>query len=95
MLATHGEALLSLCVSDTNKELLLATEGLVRVLVDSLLLDPEHPRKSKASMQGTTDWEGAKGPVQRDFAEAIAQLAMFPPGREALQRDPKVADALQ
>ncbi len=95
MLPTHGQALLSLCVSDTNKELLLTTEGLIPLLVDSLLLDPEHPRKSNAAMLGTTDWDGAKGPVQRDFAEAIAQLAMFPPGREALQRDPVVAEALQ
>ena len=31
----------------------------------------------------------------QDFAEAIAQLAMFPPGREALLSDPSVAEALQ
>jgi hypothetical protein len=74
------------------------------------------------AMMGKTDWEAAKGPVQRvshdlaacfslyvlrhltqlcsvlcaqDFAEAIAQLAMFPSGREALLHDPTVAEALQ
>ena len=31
----------------------------------------------------------------QDFAEAIAQLAMFPPGREALLQDPAVVEALQ
>jgi hypothetical protein len=31
----------------------------------------------------------------QDFAEAIAQLAMFPPGREALLLDPTVAEALR
>ena len=31
----------------------------------------------------------------QDFAEAIAQLAMFPPGREALLQDPTVVEALQ
>ena len=31
---------------------------------------------------------------EQDFAEAIAQLAMFPPGREALLHDPNVAEAL-
>eukprot|EP01048_Picozoa_sp_COSAG05_P036581 COSAG05_NODE_16560_length_343_cov_0.844262_1_plen_84_part_01 len=31
----------------------------------------------------------------QDFAEAIAQLAMYPPGREALLRDPTVAEALR
>lgn len=30
----------------------------------------------------------------QDFAEAIAQLVMFPPGREALLQDPTVAEAL-
>jgi hypothetical protein len=30
----------------------------------------------------------------QDFAEAIAQLAMYPPGREALLQDPSVAEAL-
>lgn len=31
----------------------------------------------------------------QDFAEAIAQLAMYPRGREALLHDPTVAEALQ
>jgi hypothetical protein len=31
----------------------------------------------------------------QDFVEAIAQLAMFTPGREALLQDPTVAEALQ
>jgi hypothetical protein len=31
----------------------------------------------------------------QDFAEAIAQLAMYAPGREALLHDPTVAAALQ
>ena len=90
-----GRSILSLCVSDTNKKLLLANESFIPLLVDSLLLDPKHPRMQNVAIQGTTDWEGAKGPVQRDFTEAIAQLAVFPPGREALLQDPIVAEALQ
>ena len=31
----------------------------------------------------------------QDFAEAIAQLAMYPPGRDALLENPNVAEALQ
>ena len=31
----------------------------------------------------------------QDFAEAIQQLAAFPPGREALLQEPSVVDALQ
>ena len=33
--------------------------------------------------------------VQQDVAEAIAQIAMFPPGRDALLQDPTVAGALK
>jgi len=32
---------------------------------------------------------------EQDIAEAIAQLAMCPPGREALLQDPSVVEALQ
>jgi hypothetical protein len=92
----HGLSILSLCVSDTHKELLLASSGgCIALLVDSLLLDVEHPRQENAALTGVTDWEAAKAPVQRDFAEAIAQLALFEPGRAALLRDPTVAEALQ
>ncbi len=33
--------------------------------------------------------------LQQDFAEAIAQLALYPAGREALLKNPTVAEALQ
>jgi hypothetical protein len=95
MAATHGQAILSLCVSDINKNLLLASEHFLTLAVDSLLLDPEHPRMNNAAMQGTTDWEAVKAPVQRDFAEAFAQLAMYGPGREVLLQDQSVVEALQ
>ena len=80
----QGELILNLCVSDLNKSLLLNAEGFIPLLLDSLLLDPEHPRRSDAN----TDFDAVCGPVQRDYAEAIAQLAMFAPGREALLRQP-------
>ena len=75
MAATHGQAILSLCVSDINKNLLLASEHFLTLAVDSLLLDPEHPRMNNAAMQGTTDWEAVKAPVQRDFADLAAGAA--------------------
>eukprot|EP01043_Picozoa_sp_COSAG02_P085891 COSAG02_NODE_23455_length_718_cov_1.214863_2_plen_89_part_01 len=66
MTQDHGKAILNLCVSDLNKQLLLSCEELIPVLLDNLLLDPEHPRMDDRSMLGTkTDWEGTKGPVQR------------------------------
>ena len=33
--------------------------------------------------------------VEQDFAEAIAQLALYPPGREALLKHPTMAEVLQ
>jgi hypothetical protein len=87
----HARAILSLTVSDVNKDLLLNADGLLAVLVDSLLLDPEHPIRS----DGRTNFEAICGPVQRDFAEALAQLAVYPPGRQVLLQDPTVVEALK
>lgn len=40
-----GQTILNLCVSDINKQLLLNSEGFIPLLMDSLLLDPKHPRR--------------------------------------------------
>jgi hypothetical protein len=42
-----GRVILNLSVSETNKELLLKSEGFIPLLVDSLLLHPEHPRRAQ------------------------------------------------
>jgi hypothetical protein len=83
-------SLKNLCVSDANKLLLLRADGMLRVVVDALLLDPDHP--AQVAHPG---FESAKVQVQRDIAEALHQLAVFPPGREALLADETCAEALQ
>eukprot|EP01052_Picozoa_sp_SAG31_P033802 SAG31_NODE_3867_length_3800_cov_23.537422_4_plen_171_part_00 len=65
MKPAHGQAIRNLCVSDVNKKLLLQCDGFIPLLVDSLLLDPEHPRTENVTLQGATDWVAVKGPVQR------------------------------
>jgi len=50
------------------------------------MLDPEHPRKD-------TD-EAIKTAVQRDFAECVQQIALFPAGCEALTVNETVVQAL-
>ena len=66
MQADHGQPILNLCVSDLNKQLLLNAEGFIPLLVDSLLLDPEHPRMDHTTVGGEkTDWDATKAPVQR------------------------------
>ena len=89
MMPDHGRAILHLTVSDANKNLLLNVDGLLRVLVDALLLDPEHPQRAHPT------FEANSVPVQRDFTEALQQLAVFPAGREALLAEPSAAEALQ
>ena len=86
-LATNRcRGLLSLCISDTAKQMLLSTAGFISLLIDGLLLDPEHPRKD------TND--AVKTAVQRDFAECIQQIVLFPAGREALTVNETLMQAL-
>ncbi len=76
-----------LCVSDANKPLLIANKDFIPYLVDALLLDPEHPR---AGMK-----EELKIWCQQHHCEALAQLAVFKPSRDALLRDVSVVPALE
>jgi hypothetical protein len=78
---------LQLCVSDTNKPLLLANKDFIPYLVDALLLNPDHPR---ADMK-----EELKAWCQQHHCEAIAQLAVFEPARKALLEDGSVVPALE
>ena len=45
--------------------------------------------------QGWANLPGLAGPVQLDFAEALHQVAVFEPGREALLQEPAVVPALE
>jgi hypothetical protein len=45
--------------------------------VDGLLLDPEHARNGDPPLGAP---EAIKAIIQRDFAECIQQLSLFPPG---------------
>jgi hypothetical protein len=73
----QARGLLMLCISDRNKTMLIECPGLVPHMIASLMLDPEHKR------HGTSD--KTKERVQRDYAECIQQISLFPPGRAALQ----------
>ena len=78
---------LELCISDANKPLLLANANFIPYLIDGLLLDPGHPRAGLP--------EHAKAWLQTMHTECFAQLAVFPPGRDALLADPSVVKVLQ
>jgi hypothetical protein len=78
---------LDLCVSDKNKELLLANPAFIPYLISGLVLGVDHPR---ADLKDDIKlWN------QTMHAECFAQLALFSPGRDAMRSDPSVAEALQ
>lgn len=76
----HGVPLLSLCVSDENKQLLLASEvGFIEILVDSLLLDLEHPRRDDSPTLGRkTDFDAVAPVVQRVSFKPSCAVPMSP-----------------
>ncbi len=76
-----------LCVSDTNKPLVLANPEFITYLVDALLLQPDHPRAGlKLELRS---W------CQAMHTECLAQLAVFPEGKKALLQEPSVSEALK
>jgi len=91
MAGTYGRGMLNLCISDGCKQMLLDNREFIPHLVSGLFLDPELPRNGDPP---TGAPEAIKSVVQRDFAECIQQISLFPPGREALRADPAVMQAL-
>ena len=86
LVMSQCRGLLSFCISDAAKEMLLKSADFVPHLIDGLLLDANHPRKD-------TDLD-IKAAVQRDFADCILQVSLFPPGCEALKASPMVVGVL-
>eukprot|EP01052_Picozoa_sp_SAG31_P033152 SAG31_NODE_3711_length_3960_cov_5.475265_5_plen_482_part_01 len=78
---------LDLCISDTNKQKLLRNPNFLPYMVESLMLDPKHPRANLS--KDTKDW------IRATHTECFAQLAVFEPGRQALIQNPAVASALE
>jgi hypothetical protein len=76
---------LDLCVSDKNKELLLANPAFIPYLISGLILGVDHPRA------------GLKDDIklwsQTMHTECFAQVALFSPGCDAMRRDSSVAEA--
>ena len=58
-MSDDAQVILSLAISDLNKKLLLKAPSFISLLVNSVLLGPEHPRRAN------DDFEAEKGPAQR------------------------------
>ena len=70
-----------------TKPLLLANPSFMDHLLSALLLDADHPRAQMSEPK--RQW------LQTMSAECFARLAAYEPAREALERDPRVGEALQ
>ena len=64
LIPEYAKAMLNLSVSDMNKELLLACADFIPTMVDSLLLDPEHPRRAQP------DFDAVAPPAQQEALPA-------------------------
>ena len=97
--AFYSESLNNLCVSDHHKTLLLRNPDLIPHLLTGLFLDPDHPKGLKA--QEILGPHAAPTPLevqavfQERYAEALAQLALFPAGKDALLADEAAVAALE
>jgi len=77
-----------LVISDANKNLLVqSAETLTPLLVETLLLDSEHPRQNQD--------EQTRAAIQRDSSECFLQLALYPPGKEMLIKETAAVEALR
>ncbi len=76
-----------LSISDEQKQLLVKSPGLVPLLHHALFAeDDSHPRKDMA--------ERNRAGIQLDGCECLAQIALFDRGRELLQQDGSLVQAL-
>lgn len=74
-------------MQDVNKQLVLRSPELTKLLTETLLLDPEHVRQDQS--------EDVKSRIQQDASECILQLSLYELGRETLQNVAEVLDALR
>ena len=87
LISQWSTVVLDMSVSDRNKSLLLASPDLMTLVRLALFIDPDHARAdTPVEIQQV---------YQRNYSEALQQLALFPPGREAILQEPSIVKALQ
>ena len=94
-----SEGVRNLSVSDGHKTLLLRNSDTIPLLLAGLFLDADHPRGLRA--QEILGPAASPTPVeiqaewQQNYTEALAQLALFPAGKETLLADDAIVPALE
>ena len=88
---TPSQAVLAMSVSDEKKQMLLNSEHrYIELLLDGLLLDPDHPRRNSDQ----SNFVPFQHSMQQDFAEGLYQLSLFEPGLKALLRSSERLDVV-
>ena len=84
-----------LCMSNTNKTLLLQNDTSLPLLLEALFLDPKHMRKDITDAGGGL--KADKKAIQMQATECLRQLAVWidPAGRALLEKDPAAMAALR
>ena len=89
----------NICVSDFHKTLVLANLDAIPHLLSGLFLNPDHPKGLRAKEilgpAATPTPVEVQAVYQQNNAEALAQLALFPAGKDALIADNSVTAALE
>ena len=88
---TSNLCLLSFCISDKYKELLLHSREFLPHLVSGLLFDP----KTAMCLSNPHFDSSAKGAIQLQYAECLQQLSLYEPSRRAMIADAQVMGALR
>ena len=91
----HANRLYVRSVSDRHKVSLLKCPNLLPVLALCLFLDPENPRGSNAVPPLLPTPVEVQAIYQRNTAEALYQLALFPSGRDAILAEASMMQALE
>ena len=77
--------IMHLCISDSNKALLVKSPALLPLLLDALFLEEGHFRKGAEELAA----------LQTDGIDSFLQIALFEPGRELLRSNRSAVDGLR
>lgn len=81
--------------SDKHKLLLLKAPGIFELVALGMFVDPEHPMGPNPAPPQQPTPAAMQAIYQRNYTEAACQLALFPPGREALREQAAILKALE
>ena len=86
---------MAIVLSDRNKQLLLSAPGSFELLILGMFIAPDHPMGQDPRAPQRPTPTAMQAIYQRNYTEAVYQLALFQPGREALEGQADIVAALE